>query len=139
MTEANPPLRVISIDHVTLVVADLERSRQFYCDVLGMRQVERPGFNFPGMWFQAGATQIHLILQHSESAPAGFPAPAEYVSPGRTFHFAFRVADGNAALSALQAAGVSLKGEPRLRPDGCLQVFCFDPDGHVVELFSLPA
>lgn len=133
---ASPPIRVKGIDHVTLVVDDLERSKQFYCGILGMNCVERPGFDFPGMWFQAGATQIHLILKHAGSAPPGFPAPEEYVRPGRTFHFAFEVADGKQALSALEAHGVELKGSARMRPDGCFQVFCFDPDRHIVELFS---
>jgi catechol 2,3-dioxygenase-like lactoylglutathione lyase family enzyme/uncharacterized protein YunC (DUF1805 family) len=136
--EAPPPLEVLGLDHVTLVVADLERSRQFYCGVLGMKNIERPGFSFPGLWFQAGSTQIHLILEHPESAPAGFPAPPDYASPGRTFHFAFEVRDASQVAAILTAHGVPLKGQPRLRPDGCLQVFCLDPDGHVVEVFSRP-
>src|SRR5437588_4399821 len=40
-------VRVRSIDHVTLVVQDLERSRNFYVQTLGMREVPRPGFSFP--------------------------------------------------------------------------------------------
>jgi uncharacterized protein YunC (DUF1805 family) len=55
-------VRVKGLDHVTLVVADLERSKQFYCGLLGMECVERPGVNYPGLWFQAGNTQVHLIL-----------------------------------------------------------------------------
>lgn len=133
-----PAMRVKGIDHVTLVVEDLERSRKFYCDLLGMECVQRPGFEFPGMWFQAGDTQIHLILKHEGSAPAGFPAPDEYSRPGRTFHYAFEVADGEAATECLREHGVPLKGNPRMRPDGCFQVFCNDPDGHIVELFSRP-
>jgi catechol 2,3-dioxygenase-like lactoylglutathione lyase family enzyme/uncharacterized protein YunC (DUF1805 family) len=136
--EAPRPVRVKGLDHVTLVVADLERSKRFYCGLLGMDCVERPGFNFPGLWFQAGNTQIHLILEHEGSAPAGFPAPPEYVRPGRTFHYAFEVADAMAARAKLVAASVAMKGEPKHRPDGCLQVFCLDPDGHVVEVFSRP-
>ena len=132
------PLRVKGLDHVTLVVADLDRSQQFYCGVLGMECVERPGFNFPGLWFQAGNTQVHLILEHEGSAPAGFPAPPEYTRPGRTFHYAFEVDDAQCALAVLQSHGVPIKGEPKYRPDGCLQVFCIDPDGHVVEVFSRP-
>src|SRR5262249_50070306 len=56
---ASTGIRVKSIDHVTLVVKDLERSRRFYVDVLGMREVPRPAFSFTGLWFQAGKTQIH--------------------------------------------------------------------------------
>ena len=138
MSAVSSPVRVKGIDHVTLVVADLNRSRDFYCGLLGMDEVTRPGFKFPGMWFQAGATQIHLILEHEGSAPAGFPAPPEYVAAGRTFHFAFEVADGQSAYEALTACGVKWRGEPKMRPDGCLQMFCLDPDNHVVEIFSRP-
>ena len=46
-------IEVGGIDHVTIVVEDLERSRHFYCDVLGMRAIERPEFPFPGLWFLA--------------------------------------------------------------------------------------
>src|SRR5688572_23821321 len=52
-----PGLRVKSIDHATFVVKDLERSRRFYVDGLGMDEVPRPAFSFDGLWFQAGATQ----------------------------------------------------------------------------------
>src|SRR5438445_11719175 len=45
---AKPPapagLRVKTLDHVTLVVQELESSRRFYVDVLGMREVRRPAF-----------------------------------------------------------------------------------------------
>ena len=42
------PIHVKSLDHVTIVVKDLERSRQFYVDGLGMTEVPRPSFTFPG-------------------------------------------------------------------------------------------
>jgi catechol 2,3-dioxygenase-like lactoylglutathione lyase family enzyme len=133
-----PPIGVKSIDHVTLVVKDLARSAAFYVDLLGMRQVDRPGFNFPGLWFQAGATQIHLILQHEGSGPAGLPAFPPPIGAGRVFHFAFEVPDCRSAIERLKAAGVHVRGGPSLRPDGYVQTWCHDPDGHVVELFSQP-
>src|SRR5262249_14741983 len=68
-----PGLRVKSIDHATLIVKDLGRSRRFYVDVLGMREVPRPAFSFAGLWFQAGATQIHLIQEVARSGPARQP------------------------------------------------------------------
>src|SRR4029078_2384727 len=100
-----------------LVVADLERSRRFYCDLLGMRVVERPGFDFAGSWFQIGNQQIHLILAHPGSAPAGFPAPAEYVRPGRTFHYAFEVADATIVPGVLKAHGIEMNSAPRPPPE----------------------
>jgi catechol 2,3-dioxygenase-like lactoylglutathione lyase family enzyme/uncharacterized protein YunC (DUF1805 family) len=143
MLQARPParppgLQVKSIDHVTLVVKDLERSRRFYRDILGMREVPRPAFSFAGLWFQAGATQIHLILEYDGSGPAGNLLPAAQRTP-RTQHVAFLVEDAAAAFAHLQAAEVPLIAPPKPRPDGYIQVFVTDPDGHVVELCSPPS
>ena len=132
-----PPIHVQSLDHVTLVVSDLERSRRFYCDVLGMREVARPAFSFAGSWFQAGATQIHTILEHEQSGPAG-NAAAGRSTLTRTHHFAFVVADAHAAARRLKELGIALISEPKPRPDGAIQVFVRDPDGYVVELCTPP-
>ena len=65
-------IRVKAIDHVTIVVDDLSRSRDFYRDLLGMVEVDRPDFGFPGYWLQAGATQVHLIeTMEGSSEPGG--------------------------------------------------------------------
>ena len=133
-----PALRVKSIDHATLVVKDLERSRRFFVDVLGMREVPRPAFSFAGLWFQAGATQIHLILEYSGSGPAGNLLPAERRS-SRTHHLAFLVEDAVATVPRLKEMGVTVLSEAKPRPDGYIQVFVTDPDGHVIELCSPPA
>src|SRR5262245_5160719 len=81
---------VKSLDHVTLVVKDLQRSRRFFVEALGMREVQRPAFSFAGSWFQAGATQIHLILEYEGSGPAGNLLP-ESQRGSRTQHAAFLV------------------------------------------------
>ena len=130
-------IQVKSLDHVTIVVKDLEQSRRFYVDVLGMRQVPRPGFSFDGLWFQAGKTQIHLILEFAGSGPAGNLLAAELRS-SRTQHFAFEVADADAVEPRLRELQVPILSGPKPRPDGYVQVFVTDPDGHVVELCSPP-
>jgi catechol 2,3-dioxygenase-like lactoylglutathione lyase family enzyme len=132
MTES---IRVRQIDHVTLVVKDLETSRQFYADVLGMQQVARPNFPFAGLWFQAGTTQIHLILEHLASGPAGASIPEE-ASISRTRHFAFEVADAMAAKTRLEELGIKIVAGPKSRPDGPTQLYVLDPDQNLVELFS---
>lgn len=137
MAETAPPIRVKTLDHVTIVVKDLEHSRRFYCDVLGMQQVDRPNFSFAGRWFQAGPTQIHLILEHNESGPAGILKP-EQLRSSRTHHFAFEVDDARAAARRLAELNVPVVSGPQERPDGAVQVFVADPDGHVVELCSPP-
>ncbi len=130
-------IRVRHIDHVTLVVRDVEASRRFYVVLLGMTEVPRPAFSFDGAWFQAGATMIHLIAEHDHSGPAGYPVEV-LVKSSRNHHFAFEVDDAYAAAAALKANGIPLIDDAKLRPDGAVQVFLADPDHHVVELCTSP-
>jgi catechol 2,3-dioxygenase-like lactoylglutathione lyase family enzyme len=128
------PLAVQSLDHVTLVVKDLARTRRFYVDVLGMRQVPRPNFSFAGDWYQAGDTQIHIILEAEGSGPAGTGKEPH----SRSRHFAFLVDSAEAAHRQLLEQGIPIVSPPKMRPDGAVQVFVHDPDGHLVELCSPP-
>jgi len=127
------PIKVQHIDHVTLVVKSVAASRRFYVELLGMEEVARPAFDFAGAWFQAGATLIHLIEEHDRSGPAGFPDEV-LIKSSRNHHFAFEVADAYAAAEALKARNIELVDDAKQRPDGAVQVFLTDPDGHVVEL-----
>ena len=135
--ESEIQIRVRHIDHVTLIVRDVNASRRFYVGLLGMTEVPRPAFSFDGAWFQAGATLIHLIAEHDRSGPAGYPVEV-LVKSSRNHHFAFEVEDAYAAAAALKAKGISLIDDARLRPDGAVQVFLADPDNHVVELCTSP-
>lgn len=133
----NSPVKVRHIDHVTLVVRDVEASRRFYVGLLGMEEVARPAFRFGGAWFRAGSTLIHLIEQHDLSGPAGYPIEV-LVRSSRNHHFAFEVDDAYAAARRLKEMGVQLLDDAKRRPDGAIQVFLTDPDYHVVELCSAP-
>ena len=128
-------IKVKTMDHVTIVIADIEATRKFYVDVLGMEQVERPSFSFPGIWFQAGATQVHATTTDEAAGRAGWgDQGAANISRGH--HFAFEVDDAKAAAADLRAAGIEIVAGPKNRPDGPLQLYIKDPDGHLVELFS---
>ncbi len=131
------PVKVRHIDHVTLVVRDVEASRKFYVGLLGMEEVPRPAFTFGGAWFRAGSTLIHLIEQHELSGPAGYPVEV-LVRSSRNHHFAFEVDDACAAAQRLKELGIPLLDDAKRRPDGAIQVFLTDPDYHVVELCSSP-
>ena len=128
-------IQVKQIDHVTIVIADIESTRQFYVNVLGMDEVERPAFNFPGIWFQAGATQIHATTESPESGRAGWGDRGTTVA-SRGHHFAFEVDNAEAVASELRDLGIEIVAGPKHRPDGPLQLYVRDPDGHLVELFS---
>jgi catechol 2,3-dioxygenase-like lactoylglutathione lyase family enzyme len=127
---------VKSIDHVTFVVSSLEKSREFYRGVLGMDEVPRPNFSFPGLWFQAGPTQIHLILEHEESGPSRVTL-ADGLAVSRTRHVAFEVNDAAATVKRLADLGIPIAAGPKQRPDGPTQLYIFDPDGNLIELFAM--
>lgn len=130
-----PALQVRQIDHVTFVVKDLARSRTFYVDLLGMQDAARPAFSFPGLWFQAGSTLVHLILESPDSGPATVFIP-ENCSISRTRHVAFEIPSATEAVPILQQHGVEIVAGPKFRPDGPTQLYVFDPDRNLIELFS---
>jgi catechol 2,3-dioxygenase-like lactoylglutathione lyase family enzyme len=125
------------IQHVGLVVSDLERSRRFYADALGLEEVPRPAnFTFDGAWFRFGGTEIHLLSDAHATGGAGQRDPGEGAERGMTHHLAFAVEDLDTACARLAEHGVALEGGPMPRGDGYVQVFFLDPDGHVLELFQ---
>jgi catechol 2,3-dioxygenase-like lactoylglutathione lyase family enzyme len=127
-------LNVKAIDHVTLVVKDLAATRRFYVDVLGMNEIPRPNFTFAGSWYKIGNTEVHIILETGETGRAG--GVGENTHRGR--HFAFAVQDAEAAHRQLQELGIPIVSPPKFRPDRAVQVFIHDPDGHLVEICSMP-
>ena len=125
------------IQHVGLVVSDLDRSRAFYAGPLGLEEVPRPAnFTFDGAWFRFGGTEVHLLSDAHATGGAGQPDPGAGKERGMTHHLAFEVDDLDAACARLAEHGVELEGGPMPRGDGYVQVFFLDPDGHVLELFQ---
>ncbi len=130
-----------SIHHVSICVADLEASRGFYVGVLGLQEVDRPAsFQFKGQWFRKNGCEIHTI--HTSAAGQEPGDGKNVVRPGRdiTFarHFCLRVASMGQAIETLKARNISIAAGPRDRGDGALQLFLYDPDGHLVELVYEP-
>ena len=125
------------IQHVGLVVSDLDRSRRFYSQALDLEEVPRPAnFTFDGAWFRFGGTELHLLADAHATGGAGQPDPGLGAERGMTHHLAFEVDDLGSACARLADAGVELAGGPMPRGDGYVQVFFRDPDGHVLELFQ---
>ncbi len=125
------------IQHVGLIVSDLEGSRRFYAEALGLEEVPRPpNFTFAGAWFRLGGTEIHLLAEADSTGGAGQGDPGRGLAKGMTHHLAFEVDDLEAACERLATHGVPLAGGPMPRGDGYVQVFFLDPDGHVLELFQ---
>jgi len=118
-------LKIIELNHVALLVGSLEASDRFYRQTLGLSPIPRPDFGFPGAWYRLGSAQeLHLI-----AGRLGAPLDAG----SRAGHFALQVADIAGAARHLREQGVAFRG-PAPRPDGAMQIFLEDPDGHTVEL-----
>ena len=130
-----PALKVKSFDHVTIICADLEATRRFYAGFLGMDEVPRPAFKFPGLWFQSGNVQIHATQASAEAGKAGWADRGNTIV-SRGHHIAFAVDDVSQTLAAVAAHGVRIASPLQQRPDGFKQLYLYDPDGHVVELVS---
>jgi catechol 2,3-dioxygenase-like lactoylglutathione lyase family enzyme len=124
-----------SFDHVTLICADLEATRRFYVDFLGMTEIPRPAFKFPGLWFQLGNVQIHATQQSPEAGKAGW-ADQGGKTVSRGHHIAFAVDDVSEALKHVELHAVRIASPLQHRPDGYKQAYLYDPDGHIVELVS---
>ena len=132
-------IKISELNHVSIVVQDVERSRRFYCGVLGMQEAPRPAtFKFDGAWFRSGSAEIHLIQVNAASQPPGdTPAqPDESRDIARARHHAFAVEDMNEVVRCLREHRVEIVLGPRPRGDGAIQTYCFDPDGHLVEFIS---
>jgi glyoxylase I family protein len=125
---APPSLHVSDLHHVSVSVTDLERAKRFYGEVLGLPELPRPAFDFPGAWYALGERQLHLIIHNAQRSLRG----TTDVDP-RDGHLALRVDDVDTALERLRAHGVEVV-ESRVNPTPWQQLYLTDPDGNVVEL-----
>jgi methylmalonyl-CoA epimerase len=100
-----------TIDHVAIVVADLEATIVFYTKTLGFAQLYRETIVDQGVeavGIQTGESVIELLRPLDEASPiAAFRGTA----PTKMHHIAYRVADINAELARLRADGVRLIDE----------------------------
>jgi catechol 2,3-dioxygenase-like lactoylglutathione lyase family enzyme len=120
-------MKIERLNHVALHVNDLEATRHFYGELLGLQPKARPDFSFDGAWYALGPTQELHIITGREETP---------VARARSNHFALQVASIEASAEFLRNKGVEFIG-PKDRPDGAKQIFIEDPDGHFVELTEL--
>ena len=53
------------LQHFTIEPSDLERTKDFYCDVLGLENGDRPPLDFPGYWlYSGGMATVHLLSRN---------------------------------------------------------------------------
>ena len=144
------------VDHINIVVTDLERSVTFYTQLLGLIETRRahlcgdwiesvvgmPGVEADVVYVQpqGGGPRIELIAYR---APQGQSLP-ECALPNTTGlrHIAFQVEGIDAVFQRLHDAGVPFIGPPQAVPQSVVRhdagdkrlCYFHDPDGVILEL-----
>jgi catechol 2,3-dioxygenase-like lactoylglutathione lyase family enzyme len=121
-----------SLNHYTIKVRDLERTKDFYQEVVGLTVGDRPPLPFPGYWLYCGGVPtVHLIGYRAED-PEIADAPSDPAPTGRLDHIAFSC-DGLKEMRANLHAR-DIKFDERVLPRlNMTQLFYLDPDGISVE------
>ena len=115
-------IKVKEYNHIGIVVRELEKCMHFYGNILGLKSITRPPFNFPGHWYQVGpACQLHLMVY-------------EETIPNSMRHIALEVEDFEETIRELSAKKIGIVEGPGKRFDGSDYLFCKDPDGNLVEI-----
>jgi catechol 2,3-dioxygenase-like lactoylglutathione lyase family enzyme len=133
-------MSVVVMEHVLVLSDDIQRSRDFYCDVVGLTVGERPPLAFPGYWLYAdpgGASCLHIAERQAYAAHAaglGLHVPERAAEAGPVDHVAFRAGsdDYDGLLERLSRAGI--EAVTNAVPGGPRQVFIEDPNGVRVEI-----
>src|SRR6266496_6082483 len=92
-TREEDPMPVTELNHYFVRANDLERTKDFYCDVLGFSVMPRPSFPFPGYWLGVnGKIQVHMGpngIDNAELYYLGTPKGAVTDHAGVVDHIAF--------------------------------------------------
>jgi len=125
-----------SFNHIALEVLDVEKSRKFYVEILGFKQVARPPFDSSGYWLHGYNLSLHLV-------ETTVPLLRKKLIATRIHHFSFClprvdhiafVSDNlNIIREVLDREKVYYKADC-LESSGISQIFFFDPDGNVIEI-----
>ncbi|CAN4086380.1 unnamed protein product [Withania somnifera] len=125
------PLALTSLNHISLVCRSVEKSIEFYKNVLGFVPVRRPGsFNFNGAWLFSYGIGIHLLQSEN---PDDMPKKTE-INP-KDNHISFQCESIDAVEKKLTEMGI--KYVRQLVEEGGIyvdQLFFHDPDGFMVEI-----
>ena len=119
-------MHVQRLDHVNIRTHDLEATRSFYVDVVGLRVGERPPFDFPGLWLY----DDRVAVIHVTGLDASDPRTTD---SGSVDHIAFR-AEGLGAMRE-RVARFGVRAQEAIVPrTGDVQIFLRDPSGVKIEL-----
>ena len=148
-------MEIKRIDHYSIRTLDVEASRRFYTEIIGLKVGPRPPFDFPGVWLYKGEPPagldntennygiVHVMGIDRDSPQAlidymgGADPDTQKGSTGALDHIAFAVTGRAGMLERCRRSNVSFfeRTVPAL---GLHQVFIKDPNGVTIEL-NFPA
>lgn len=139
----------INFHHAGIVVPDLERAIEFYCDALGYTVLQRIDWNsaevdWPEKVTGVANSAVRGVQLQGENGflelfewvrPQATDHPANANSYGIT-HLAFQVTDIMTVYERFLAAGGTAHGQPS--PVGkAIAIYCRDPFGNIIELLEI--
>jgi glyoxylase I family protein len=146
-----PAVPLLRLTHVGICVSDLARARRFYRDLLGFAEehelhvegepadtlLRLRGAVLDAVYLTRDGVRIELLRFASPPAP---PPRSRAMHERGLTHLSFRVADLDATLAALRAAGERVLEETVVRfPEvQAGAAFVVDPDGQLIELVQAP-
>ena len=127
------PLGVLQ--QFTIEPSNLEATKAFYCDVLGLENGDRPPLGFPGYWlYSGGVPTVHLLGPRTpREGIVVRGTEKKFDDTGRFDHIAFAATDLPGVRKRLEAKKVTFR-EQVVPRTGAAQIFLYDPDGVGVEL-----
>jgi len=125
------------LNHYFVRANDLERTRDFYVNVLGFEVMPRPNLPFPGYWLGInGKIQVHMGpagIPNQEMYYLGTPKNASTDHAGVVDHIAFLASEPLEFVKRFKSLGMEYR--PRSLPESELfQLFVKDPNGLTIEL-----
>jgi len=126
------------IEHFLLQTGDMEKTREWYVNVLGMRVGPSPDFKFPVFWLYLGDKDVVHVTEggakvsENRKRYVGQESQATQGS-GAIDHLAFRATGLRDMMAHLKSLGVDFK-QRQVDDQGLYQLFMFDPNGIKIEL-----
>ena len=125
------------MEHFLVLTHDIDKTKDFYCDALGMEVGFRPELEFPGYWVYLGDVPVVHIADHTTyidwTHEVGIPISSGPPGTGALDHIAFNCEDYDGVKRRLETKGYELSCNEL--PDIPLrQIFLSDPNGLGIEL-----
>jgi catechol 2,3-dioxygenase-like lactoylglutathione lyase family enzyme len=125
------------LEHYLVLTDDMEATRDFYVQALGMHVGFRPPLAFPGYWVYVGDTPcIHIAEWKTYTAHSnakGIEVSTRAEGTGPVDHIAFNAHDYDEVVGRLERHGVEARRNEQ--PGGLLrQLFLQDPNGVKIEI-----